>query len=154
MSADSVERGLSPAGGRVRERHEPPITAGTGHIRPAQLTGIAVGSDSKLALAGLAGAVVGAIQMSSIVVRVASTEDWLTVIRTLQLLFSGSLLVTGILALDQCGSESTTRTNIRSSASAKHLLARSVWVGPVRPGSASPPNPGCAARVPVNYMSA
>jgi hypothetical protein len=57
------------------------------------------GRYTRLALAGLAAAVIGGVQVSSILVRVASAEDSLTVIHTLQLLFCGSLFEVGILAL-------------------------------------------------------
>ena len=56
-------------------------------------------TDAKLALTGLAAAVIGGVQVSSILVRVASTNDSLTVIHALQLILCGSLLEVGILAL-------------------------------------------------------
>ena len=60
-----------------------------------------MGTDTSLAVAvaGAAAVVIGGVQVSSILVRVASPEDSLTVIHTLQLFFCGSLLVLGVLAL-------------------------------------------------------
>jgi hypothetical protein len=62
-------------------------------------TRVSMGTDTKLALAGLAAVVIGGVQVSSILVRVASAEDPLTAIHALQLFFCGSLLEVGILAL-------------------------------------------------------
>ena len=56
-------------------------------------------SDDKRALAGLAGTLIGFIQVSSIVFGIVSARGALTVIQTLQLLFCGSLLIAGILTL-------------------------------------------------------
>ena len=56
-------------------------------------------TDTSLVVAGVAAVVIGGVQVSSILVRVVSPEDSLTVIHTLQLLFYGSLLVIGMLAL-------------------------------------------------------
>jgi hypothetical protein len=54
---------------------------------------------AKLLWGGLAAAVIGSIQVVSIIIRVASAADSLTVIHGLQLMFCGSLLVAGILTL-------------------------------------------------------
>jgi hypothetical protein len=62
-------------------------------------TKVSMGIDTKLALAGLAAVVIGGVQVSSILVRVASANDSLTAIHALQLFFCGSLLEVGILAL-------------------------------------------------------
>ena len=56
-------------------------------------------TDTSLVVAGVAAVVIGGVQVSSILVRVASPKDSLTVIHTLQLFFCGSLLVVGVLAL-------------------------------------------------------
>ena len=56
-------------------------------------------TDSRRVLAGLAAVIVGAIQVSTLVIRIASVSDSLTIIHTLQLMVCGSLLVTGILTL-------------------------------------------------------
>ena len=55
--------------------------------------------EAKLLWGGLAAAVIGSIQVVSIIIRVASAADSLTVIHVLQLMFCGSLLVAGILTL-------------------------------------------------------
>ena len=55
--------------------------------------------EAKLLWHGLAAAVIGGIQVASIIIRVASADESFQVIHQLQLLFCGSLLVTGILAL-------------------------------------------------------
>jgi len=56
-------------------------------------------TDGRRVLAGFAAVIVGAIQVSSLIVRIASVSDSLTIIHTLQLMVCGSLLVTGILNL-------------------------------------------------------
>ena len=56
-------------------------------------------TDSRRVLAGLAAVIVGAIQVSTLVIRIASVSDSLTIIHTPQLMVCGSLLVTGILTL-------------------------------------------------------
>jgi len=55
--------------------------------------------EAKLLWGGFAAAVIGSIQVVSIIIRVASAAGSLTVIHGLQLIFCGSLLVTGILTL-------------------------------------------------------
>jgi hypothetical protein len=67
--------------------------------RPLAATKVSMGTDTKLALAGLAAVVIGGVEVSSIFMRVASAEDSLTSIHTLQLFFCGSLLEVGLLAL-------------------------------------------------------
>jgi hypothetical protein len=66
---------------------------------PQLIETVSMGIDTKLALAGLAAVVIGGVQVSSILMRVASPSDSLTVIHMLQLIFCGSLLEVGILAL-------------------------------------------------------
>jgi hypothetical protein len=56
-------------------------------------------TDGERVLAGIAAVIVGGIQVSSLVIQIASVSDSLTIIHTLQLLVCGSLLVTGILTL-------------------------------------------------------
>ena len=56
-------------------------------------------TDTSLVVAGVAAVVIGGVQVFTLLVRVASPEDSLTVIHTLQLFFCGSLLVVGVLAL-------------------------------------------------------
>ena len=65
----------------------------------AQGMSMVMTTDGQRVLAGLAAVIVGAIQVSSLVIRIASVSGSLTIIRTLQLLVCGSLLVTGILTL-------------------------------------------------------
>jgi hypothetical protein len=55
--------------------------------------------EAKLLWGGLAAAVIGSIQVASIIIRVVSAGKSLTVINGLQLIFCGSLLVVGILTL-------------------------------------------------------
>ncbi len=55
--------------------------------------------DRRRVLAGIAAAVVGAIQVAFTVAAVVSPTDHLTVVHTLQLVVCGSLLVTGVLTL-------------------------------------------------------
>ena len=55
--------------------------------------------EAKLLWHGLAAAVIGSIQVVSIIIRVASADGFFQVIHELQLLFCGSLLVVGILTL-------------------------------------------------------
>jgi hypothetical protein len=55
--------------------------------------------EAKLLWGGLAAAVIGSMQVASIIIRVASAAGFLTVINGLQLIFCGSLLVVGILTL-------------------------------------------------------
>jgi hypothetical protein len=55
--------------------------------------------DAKLLWHGLAAAVIGSIQVASIIIRVASADGSFQVIHELQLLFCGSLLAVGILTL-------------------------------------------------------
>lgn len=55
--------------------------------------------EAKLLWGGLAAAVLGSIQVVSIIIRVVSADKSLTVINGLQLIFCGSLLVVGILTL-------------------------------------------------------
>jgi hypothetical protein len=55
--------------------------------------------EANLLWGGLAAAVIGSIQVVSIIIRVAAAADSLTVIHGLQLMFCGSLLATGILTL-------------------------------------------------------
>ena len=50
-------------------------------------------TDGRRVLAGFAAVIVGAIQVSSLVIRIASVSDSLTIIHTLQLMVCGSLLV-------------------------------------------------------------
>ena len=59
----------------------------------------AMNREAKLLWGGFAAAVIGSIQVVSIIIRVASAAGSLTVIHGLQLMFCGSLLVTGILTL-------------------------------------------------------
>jgi hypothetical protein len=58
-----------------------------------------MGREAKLLWGGLAAAVIGSIQVVSLIIRVASAADSLTVIHGVQLMFCGSLLITGILTL-------------------------------------------------------
>jgi hypothetical protein len=68
-------------------------------FRQLAATKVSMGTDTRLALAGLAAVVLGGVQVSSILMRVASAEDSLTTIHALQLFFCGSLLEVGLLAL-------------------------------------------------------
>jgi hypothetical protein len=60
---------------------------------------LAMSREAKLLWGGLAAAVIGSIQVASIIIRVVSAGKSLTVINGLQLIFCGSLLVVGILTL-------------------------------------------------------